>query len=496
MRILYIDIDTLRPDHLGCYGYHRNTSPNIDKIAEEGTIFTECYVSDAPCLPSRASLFTGRFGIHSGIIGHGGTAADMRLTGKIRGFQDQFLRYNWISMLRRAKIYPVSISPYAERHSAFWFYSGWKEMYNPGKRGLERADQVFPYVEKWLKENAQRDNWFLHVNFWDPHTPYRTPISFGNPFKNEPAPSWVTQEVINKQRKSYGPHSACEPSGFTVHDFSQWFPRLKGLKEIVNLDDFKQWIDGYDVGIRFADDYIGKIIEMLKEKGIYEETLIIISSDHGENQGELNVYGDHATACHITNRVPMIIKWPEKNWKKEYDSLIYQTDMAATVVEGLGLKVPEFWDGKSFFSNIENDEEFGRDFLIISQNAWSCQRTVRFDNWTLIKTYHTGLKNFPEIMLYDYEKDFHMTKNIVEEKPDIVSHGLKLLEKWHKEMLEKFPNNEDPMKIVLREGGPFHTRGQLNRYIKRLQKSGREDMVKIILNRKETYTYKGKRRIS
>ena len=63
-------------------------------------------------------------------------------------------------------------------------------------------------------------------------------------------------------------------------------------------------------------------------------------------------------------------------------------------------------------------------------------------------------------------------------------------------MLEKFPNNEDPMKIVLREGGPFHTRGQLNRYIKRLQKSGREDMVKIILNRKETYTYKGKRRIS
>ena len=83
-RIIYFDIDTLRPDHLGCYGYNRNTSPNIDKIASKGTIFTECYVSDAPCLPSRASLFTGKFGIHTGVVGHGGTTADLTITGKER----------------------------------------------------------------------------------------------------------------------------------------------------------------------------------------------------------------------------------------------------------------------------------------------------------------------------------------------------------------------------------------------------------------------------
>lgn len=119
MRIIYFDIDTLRPDHLGCYGYHRNTSPNIDKIANEGSIFTNCYASDAPCLPSRASFFTGRFGIHTGIVGHGGTAADMRLTGKERGFDDNYLRNNWVSILRSAKYYTLSISPFAERHSAF-----------------------------------------------------------------------------------------------------------------------------------------------------------------------------------------------------------------------------------------------------------------------------------------------------------------------------------------------------------------------------------------
>ena len=118
---MYIDVDTLRPDHLGCYGYHRNTSPNIDAIAKEGTIFTECYASDAPCLPSRASFFTGRFGIHTGIVGHGGTAADMRLRGADRNFTDQNLEQSWMSLLRLARYYTVSISPYAERHSATGF---------------------------------------------------------------------------------------------------------------------------------------------------------------------------------------------------------------------------------------------------------------------------------------------------------------------------------------------------------------------------------------
>ena len=85
MRILYLDLDALRPDHLGCYGYHRNTSPNIDRIAEQGVRFDNYYCSDAPCLPSRSALTSGRYGIHTGIVGHGGTAATMR-NGNARFF--------------------------------------------------------------------------------------------------------------------------------------------------------------------------------------------------------------------------------------------------------------------------------------------------------------------------------------------------------------------------------------------------------------------------
>ncbi len=172
MRILYLDLDTLRPDHLGCYGYHRNTSPNIDAIAAQGVRFDGYHCSDAPCLPSRAALMTGRFGIHTGVVGHGGTAADMRLEGASRGFADRLRRESLPAVVRQAGLKPVLISPFAERHSAWWFYAGYTEMHNTGLGGMESAEHVTPTALDWIERNARQDNWFLHVNYWDPHTPY------------------------------------------------------------------------------------------------------------------------------------------------------------------------------------------------------------------------------------------------------------------------------------------------------------------------------------
>ena len=210
MRILFLDLDTLRPDHLGCYGYHRNTSPNIDRIAAEGTRFTNYFCSDAPCLPSRAALMTGRHGIHTGVVGHGGTTADMRIEGESRDFRDRMSFENLPAVLRRAGFRTVSISPFAERHAAWWFYAGFNEMYNPGKGGMESAEEVTPTVMKWLQDNAKEDNWFLHINYWDAHTPYRAPEDFGNPFADEPLPEWLTEEVLQAHLKMVGPHKPLE----------------------------------------------------------------------------------------------------------------------------------------------------------------------------------------------------------------------------------------------------------------------------------------------
>ena len=135
MRVLFIDIDTLRPDHMGCYGYYRNTTPNMDKVAAEGVRFDNYYCSDAPCLPSRAALVSGRFGIRNGAVGHGGTAADMRLKGADRGFRDIHDINSLHNIFRRAGMYTASVSTFPERHSSWWFNAGFNETYNVGDCG-------------------------------------------------------------------------------------------------------------------------------------------------------------------------------------------------------------------------------------------------------------------------------------------------------------------------------------------------------------------------
>ena len=472
MRILYLDIDTLRADHLGCYGYNRNTSPNIDKVAENGVRFEKCFVSDAPCLPSRSSFFGGRFGIHSGVVNHGGLNADPYPEGKGRGFRNSPEFDSFVTVLKKSGLNTVTISPFAERHSSWWFYSGFKEAYNPGKCGNERADEIYPYAEKWLNKNAKTDNWFLHVNMWDPHTVYKTPGEFGNPFKKDPPPAWLTNEIIKEHYESYGPYGARERYGFSggvpkSPDF------LEMPDEIRSLKDYRQWIDGYDTGINYADLYAGKIIELLKKHGVFEDTVIMISSDHGENQGELNIYGDHQTADTITSRVPFILKWPGVLKAGVDNGLHYQTDIGAAILELLKLKVPAKWDGVSFAKKLEQGKKYSRDFVVVSQCAWSCQRSVIFKDWLLMKTWHTGLKHFPELMLFNVKKDPHLLKEISKQNPAPVKEGLAKLKKWHDDMLGNSTSGPDPLETVLEEGGPFHTRGVLEAYCKRLEETGR-----------------------
>src|SRR3954466_3680256 len=128
MRILYIDIDSQRPDHLGCYGYRRPTSPNIDRVAAEGMRFDNYYVSDAPCLPSRTAMWSGRFGIHNGVINHGGVASELFNDGINRGFRSMLGLTGWMRCLQQAALKTATISPFGERHSAFHFYAGFNEM--------------------------------------------------------------------------------------------------------------------------------------------------------------------------------------------------------------------------------------------------------------------------------------------------------------------------------------------------------------------------------
>jgi choline-sulfatase len=479
MRILYVDIDTLRADHLGCYGYHRNTSPNIDVLAERGVRFDNCYNTDAPCLPSRTALWSGRCGFHTGVVDHGGTAAEPFIEGPTRGFRDLFDATCWMSALRRAGVKTVTVSPFGERHGAWHWYAGYNEVYNPGKGGMEIADDVTPIALDWIRREGRSDGWFLHVNYWDPHTPYRTPEAFGNPFADDPLPAWLTEEVRQRGWDGFGPHSPQQPHGWGAEaDREEYenYPRFPA--QLDSMAAVKQWIDGYDVGIRYADEHVGRLLNALADAGVLDETIVMVSADHGENQGELNVWGDHQTADQPTCRVPLIVRWPGLTEQARVDrALTYQYDWAATLVEMAGGRVPDNWDGRPFTQAFREAREQGRPYLVTSQQAWSCQRGVRFDDgdsaYLCLRTYHDGYKMLEPVMLFDLAEDPHEQRDLAAEQPGVVDRAMGLLADWQHEMVTTSRHAVDPMMTVLREGGSFHTRGELPAYLERLRATGR-----------------------
>lgn len=455
MRILYLDLDSLRPDHLGCYGYHRTTSPNIDEVAKEGVIFTNYYCTDAPCLPSRSALMSGRFGIHTGIVGHGGTAADMRREGPSRDFNDKLVHESLPGSLRQLGYKTATISTFAERHSAWTFNAGFNEVFNIGAKGHESAEQVLPVALKWLEDNGSMDNWFLHLNFWDPHTPYRTPEEFGQPFAEDPMPEWLTEEVFNQHKQKVGQHSIDHMNELAKTHYFRWPRHGKPIEE---YEDLRTIIDNYDCAIRYMDAHVGQVLRKLEKMGILEDTAILISADHGENMGELGIYSEHGTADRGTCQIPMIIRWPNGAKGVVDEGLHYHLDLAPTLTSLLGGEKAPSWDGRSYADSVLSGAETGREYLVFSQCAHVCQRSVRFGDWLYIRTYHDGHHGFPREMLFNLKEDPYEQHNLAEERRDLCKDAVYYLNEWHDEMMSTMEHDVDPLWTVMKEGGPFHAK--------------------------------------
>lgn len=473
MRILYIDVDSLRPDHLGCYGYHRRTSPNIDEIASKGITLRNLYASDVPCLPSRTGFFGGEFGTKTGVINHGGVCADLPVEGHGRDFRAKRAENSLAALLTDAGYHTCSISPFPRRHSAYQILWGFRETFDSGKGGIDNADEVFEPACAWLERNGRRENWFLHVNFWDPHTPYDSPAAMGNAFADVPLDGWLTQAIIEAQRGSYGPHSAREVPGTSDKLPQNW---LWGVGTIGNLNDAKAHIDGYDCGVHYVDRYIGFLCEKLSDLGVLDETAIVISADHGENLGELNVWGDHQTADEFTCHIPGILCWPgftDLRRGENCESLAYHLDVAETILDLAGARMRKC-DGQSLVPVIEG-KAAAREELFLSQGAWSLQRAMRWDRWIHIHTVDTGQKDFPEHMLFDLTADRHETRNVFAGHTDLAMQAHGAIARWFAQGTALCPLG-DPFDVVLGEGGPHHARvgsPDWQIYLRRLEETER-----------------------
>jgi arylsulfatase A-like enzyme len=474
MRIIYIDVDSLRPDHTTPYGYPRAITPNLQTIADRGIRFDQYHSSDTPCAPSRAAFTTQRFGIVTGAFGHQGRDAEIRLTdSRSHTPESPFFGYY---LATEGGYHTVGMSCFAERHQAWWYHSNFMEFLRPSlSLGLdEEAQDVTDAAIDWLDQRGQEDNWFLVLNYWDTHTEYFIDKKWVVLARDSgPAPAWPDAAAITAHQQVYGAHSAVDLHG--AYGDPSPLPDIMP-DAIRNRADYEMLINAYDGSIAYWDHHLGRLLDRLRALRLYDKTAIIVTADHGEAFGENGVYAEHALAHPATNRVPLVIFWPglTENLSpgaRVHAGLFYHIDLGPTLCELLGLPIPTGWHGKSFAPILQGDTMEGRDHLVLSHGVHSFQRAVRMGDLIYIRTLHPGTYKVNPEELYDIASDPNLTQDLMATAPQRAAPLKLVLSDWWHEYAGAPGAPPDPIQTALQRGPVLYSDPE--RYLAHLEATGR-----------------------
>lgn len=446
-RTLIVDVDSLRADHVGAYGYDAPTTPNVDELAADGVQFDQAYVANSPCMPSRAALVSGRYGIHNGIATHGPTAQTIEDPGQWNDWAgswkaevagaEAWRRLPEVFYENRIQTGAVSSFP---RHPAPWFTSVWHEIVQPQEPPGDgewfqtpRAESVVDHAIEFLDDHGD-DEFFLYVQLWDPHAPFNRTESEVDQFRDGPLPPHPTAEQIRDHR-----------------EWDAW--RSASHMDVADRSDLGDLLAEYDAEIHYADRQIGRLLEHLHANGLYDETLVTVTADHGEEFGEHGLYQEHWSTHDGTQHVPLVVKPPasEPVDQGTRSQLVTNVDLAPTLVDYAGLDAPAQWQGRSLRPLIAGASSDWRDHVVFDHGLYTAQRAVRTDRWKLIRTYHPGMWEsvVPEVGLYDMDADPWEQTDVTDDHPEVVSALTERMAVWAEQ--HRGPA-EDSLKKVAREG--------------------------------------------
>ncbi|MCD4708102.1 MAG: sulfatase [Candidatus Sabulitectum sp.] len=309
--VILIIIDTLRSDHLSCFGYQRNTSPTIDSLADSGTLWLNAQ-SQAPwTLPSHASIWTGL-----SVKSHGTTHI-----GGVEGFDLQLDPQlpSLPATLQNSGFQTSGFINFVLLSEEFGFNHGfdWYDCDGSGERTVTATVDAFLY---WLDYQAETENFFCVIHLFDVHAPYNPMVPYDTAFCSE-----------------------------GVDGVSRWDLSENG--KILNIEDCQHLIDMYDGEILYVDNELSRLFSGIRQREIADSTLIIITSDHGEEFLEHGGVGHGHALYQEQIHVPLILSGPGINRGSISNIPAALYDIMPTILSYLGVEVPENVEGLDLLSH-------------------------------------------------------------------------------------------------------------------------------------------------
>ena len=318
--IILISIDTLRADHLSCYGYNRPTTPSIDKLAAEGTIYRQNYSTGVWTPPGHASMLTGLYVSEHGVYGERRLAEELPTiatvlkgngyqtsgfvnnsqVGELVGFDkghDLFVEV-WKGVQSRTLLERIIRGGSTRIRK----YLGYEDM------GAKRTNLLF---SDWINGIDKDKPFYSFLHYIESHNPLSPPVPFRKQFLRK-------YRGIDKNKVQKVAHN----------------PLICYVEDINLNDNEVSYIkDLYDGEIAYTDSIVGEIVSMLKNNNVYDNTMIVITSDHGEHFGEYGHWSHVASLHKEVLHVPLIIKYPEGiDYLKEVDEYTQLVDIFPTIM--------------------------------------------------------------------------------------------------------------------------------------------------------------------
>jgi arylsulfatase A-like enzyme len=349
INVILISIDTLRPDHLSAYGYKKATSPNIDSLAKEGVLFKNTIAQSDWTLPSHMSLLTSLYpSVHK--VNTGTKLDSSRITlGEV---------------LKGNEYYTAAFVDFDYLSHKYGFDQGFEIYDDQNRRGFVGGGiakinpKVFEFLDKKYKEK-----FFLFIHIFDAHAPYEPPSPYNGMFYsgNKHDPNNHSLDFVKK----LGYHNSLKLDGIT---------------------DLEYVISSYNGEIAYVDNELDKLFNRLRELKIFDNTLIVITSDHGESLFDHQIWVGHGLFLYDDEiKIPLVMKLPKSTFKNTViEEQVQSIDIAPTVLDILGIPITEQFQGRSLFPLIKGERNREEKLYAFGESSNTGAKFIRTNKWKFI----------------------------------------------------------------------------------------------------------------